>query len=483
MHAAVRGLVWLASNLAERRPGGVRRRRRALGRRAVAALAGGAGAFARRAARRRALRGALGGARAGAPELLAELLAGAPEPPCARARSGRRRRETLVRERLPAASAGFAHACHAVTGGNPFLLGALVTQLAADDVAPDDEAAARLETFGSEQVARVVERQLARLPTAPDRWRARSPCSAPALRCATPPALPGSTSRRRPAPPTRCGPPGCSTTGRGLTLGAPADRQGRCTRACRRASGRSARDAAALLARARRPRTHRAAPAAHRAGGRRGHRRALRDAASGPAARRPTERGGVPAPRRRRAAAGRRRGRRRAARAGLALAAYMQPDAYDLLQEAAPPPATAHAARHDRLSGARALGLIGRSIEPSRSARRRSSGARISGRAARAARGGARRQRPAAVSTIAEARRYASDRAGMRGARAVASDARRRRHAREPRRPPRPSRCCARCSTAGRAGRRSRLPAQTLATLASDRRRRAGDRARALRRR
>ena len=69
-----------------------------------------------------------------------------------------------MRERLPAASAGFAQACHAVTGGNPFLLGALLTQLVADGVAPDDEAAARLGTFGSEQVARVVERQLARLP-------------------------------------------------------------------------------------------------------------------------------------------------------------------------------------------------------------------------------------------------------------------------------------------------------------------------------
>ena len=69
-----------------------------------------------------------------------------------------------MRERLPAASAGFAHACHAVTGGNPFLLGALLTQLVADAVAPDDEAATRLGAFGSEQVARVVERQLARLP-------------------------------------------------------------------------------------------------------------------------------------------------------------------------------------------------------------------------------------------------------------------------------------------------------------------------------
>ena len=69
---------------------------------------------------------------AAAPELLAELLAGAPEPPVRPRALGPAATETLVRERLPAASPGFAHACHAVTGGNPFLLGALLTQLVAD---------------------------------------------------------------------------------------------------------------------------------------------------------------------------------------------------------------------------------------------------------------------------------------------------------------------------------------------------------------
>ena len=44
MHAAVHGLVWLASNLGRARPGRARRRRRPLGRCAVAALAGAAGA-------------------------------------------------------------------------------------------------------------------------------------------------------------------------------------------------------------------------------------------------------------------------------------------------------------------------------------------------------------------------------------------------------------------------------------------------------
>jgi energy-coupling factor transporter ATP-binding protein EcfA2 len=52
MHAAVRGLVWLARR--------VRRRRRPLGRRSVPALAGAAGAVPGRTADRGALRGALG---------------------------------------------------------------------------------------------------------------------------------------------------------------------------------------------------------------------------------------------------------------------------------------------------------------------------------------------------------------------------------------------------------------------------------------
>ena len=55
-------------------------------------------------------------------------------------------------------------ACHDVTAGNPFLLVTLLAQLAADGVAPTARAAARLGIFGTEQVARAVERQLARLP-------------------------------------------------------------------------------------------------------------------------------------------------------------------------------------------------------------------------------------------------------------------------------------------------------------------------------
>ena len=163
MHAAVRGLVWLASNLGERGPAvfavddvhwadapslrWLARLARSLDELPIGVLC--------------AVRS---GEPAAAPELLAELLASAPEPPVRPRALGPAAVQTLVRGRLPAATAGFAQACHAVTGGNPFLLGALLTQFAADRAAPDDEAAARLGTFGSEQVARVIELQLARLP-------------------------------------------------------------------------------------------------------------------------------------------------------------------------------------------------------------------------------------------------------------------------------------------------------------------------------
>jgi len=163
MHAAVRGLVWLASNLGGRGPAvfviddvhwadapslrWLALLARLLDELPVSVLC--------------AVRS---GEPAAAPDLLAELLASAPETPVRPRALGPAAVQTLVRERLPAASAGFAQACHAVTGGNPFMLGAMLTQLTSDGIAPDDEAAARLGKFGSEEVARVIERQLARLP-------------------------------------------------------------------------------------------------------------------------------------------------------------------------------------------------------------------------------------------------------------------------------------------------------------------------------
>jgi len=163
MHAAAHGLEWLAMNLAERAP-------------AVLVVddvhwadAPSLRWLAQLAGRLEELRlGVVCAVRSGEPaaqpDLLAELLAAAPEPPLRPRALGPAAAEALVRERLPSADPGFAHACHAVTGGNPFLLGALIRQLASEEVAPTGDAAARLSSFGPEQVARSVERQLARLP-------------------------------------------------------------------------------------------------------------------------------------------------------------------------------------------------------------------------------------------------------------------------------------------------------------------------------
>ena len=163
MHAAARGLVWLAGNLGERNPAVLVvddvHWADAPSLRWLALLADSVGEL-----RIGVLCAVRSGEPAAAPDLLKELLARAPEPPVRPGTLGPVATETLVCERLPEASAGFAHACHAVTGGNPFLLGALLTQLIADGSTPDDETAARLGTFGSEQVGRVIERQLARLP-------------------------------------------------------------------------------------------------------------------------------------------------------------------------------------------------------------------------------------------------------------------------------------------------------------------------------
>ena len=162
MHAAAHGLVWLAAALAERGPAllvvddvhwadapslrWLAQLARRLDELPLAVLC--------------AVRA---GEPPGQPDLLAELLAAVEAPVRPRA-LGPAAAEALVQERLPAAGPGFATACHAVTAGNPFLLGALLAQLVAERVPPTDEVAAGLSAFGPEQVARSVERQLARLP-------------------------------------------------------------------------------------------------------------------------------------------------------------------------------------------------------------------------------------------------------------------------------------------------------------------------------
>ena len=360
MHAAVRGLVWLASNLAEGGPTVLAvddvHWADAPSLRWLAVLAHSLDEL-----RVGVLCTVRSGEPAAAPELLADLLVAAPEPPVRPRALGPAACETLVRGRLPAASAGFAHACHAVTGGNPFLLGALVTQLTVDDVAPDDETAGRLETFGSEQVGRVVERQLARLPSGAESLARAVAVLGPGapLRQAAGLARLDPAAAARAADALRAA--ALLDEGARLTLGHPLIAA---TLYASLAAGERAllhADAAALLARERADterialhllRTEPAGDAATVA--------SLRDAASQASLR------GAPQSAvayLRRAVAEPPPDPADAAdvrlELGLALAAYMQPDAYALLHEAAAAAATPTQRGTIALSGARALGLIG----------------------------------------------------------------------------------------------------------------------------
>lgn len=98
------------------------------------------------------------------PEVLAELLA-ADTAPLRPGPLGADSVATLVRDRLGAAATDrFCAACLQVTGGNPFLLRALLGSLDGEGTAADDDAAAALGTFGAEEVAAALDRRLARLP-------------------------------------------------------------------------------------------------------------------------------------------------------------------------------------------------------------------------------------------------------------------------------------------------------------------------------
>lgn len=72
---------------------------------------------------------------------------------------------TLVRGRLPAAVDAFSSACYRATGGNAFLLGELLGELAADGVEGSANDAGNVLEFGSEGVGRAVRGRLRRLPS------------------------------------------------------------------------------------------------------------------------------------------------------------------------------------------------------------------------------------------------------------------------------------------------------------------------------
>jgi DNA-binding CsgD family transcriptional regulator len=163
-HATVHGLFWLVANLAARRPALV-----------VVDDAHWADPPSLRWLAHLTLR--LEGlplllavaVRAGEPSsdrrLLDDLLAAATEPPLRPRPLGRPAAATVVRAHFAGpVEDGFCDACHAATGGNPFLLGALIASLRAEGVAPRREAAPTIESFGPEAVARALARQLERLP-------------------------------------------------------------------------------------------------------------------------------------------------------------------------------------------------------------------------------------------------------------------------------------------------------------------------------
>lgn len=168
MHAAVHGLVWLVSNLAERQPVLL-----------VVDDAHWADASSLRwlaTLSRRLLDvpvGVLCAVRSGEPapsaDLLAELLAAAPDPTVRLRPLGLAAVEDVVVGSLPGAEPEFVEACHAASAGNPFLLGVLVAQVQAEGIAPTRASAARLDQVGVDQAARSVVRQLGRLPAGADR--------------------------------------------------------------------------------------------------------------------------------------------------------------------------------------------------------------------------------------------------------------------------------------------------------------------------
>jgi DNA-binding CsgD family transcriptional regulator len=97
--------------------------------------------------------------------LLAEVAGASGSEPLRPAPLGEAAAKALVRRDLTGATAEFCRACHAATGGNPFLLRSLAGSLRAEGVEPNDEAALQVAEFGPESVAVALDRRLAALPT------------------------------------------------------------------------------------------------------------------------------------------------------------------------------------------------------------------------------------------------------------------------------------------------------------------------------
>ena len=158
-YATTHGLYWLAANLAARRPAGDRRGRRALGGRAVAAVARAPRGPHRRPAHRPAARRAQRPGRAGGTRRAARLAQ--PARRCGCRPLGSEATAALVRERLGGrADAELCRACHDCTGGNPFLLESLAAALREPG---NGDPLARVENLAPEPVARAVLRRVSQL--------------------------------------------------------------------------------------------------------------------------------------------------------------------------------------------------------------------------------------------------------------------------------------------------------------------------------
>lgn len=115
--------------------------------------------------------------------------------------------ERLIAERLDSApDPRFLGACEAATGGNPFLLDQLLVSLAADSVSPVDAEADRVAGLGPPLSREPRSSGWAGWGLPPRVWRRRSRSSGTARNSSCRDRLPISSDRRRRPPPTRWSP-------------------------------------------------------------------------------------------------------------------------------------------------------------------------------------------------------------------------------------------------------------------------------------